>query len=166
MENKSKCAEAQMLIRKNVKEVFNAFIDPKETTNFWFTQGSSKLELNKEVTWIWEMYNFSAKAIATEIVQNKRIKFDWFAYKNPTSVTIDLKELNSNSTFVSIVHEGFDETGDELIETLKDSTGGFTIVLAGLKSYLEHGINLNLIADKFPKELTNHEEELKNRVSK
>lgn len=122
--------------------------------------------MGKEVTWTWEMYNFSVKAIATEIEQNKRIKFDWFAYKNPASVTIEFKELNSNSTFVLIVHEGFDETGDELIGTLKDSTGGFTLVLAGLKSYLEHRIDLNLVADKFPKELTNHEDELKKKASK
>jgi len=58
--------------------------------------------------------------------------------------------LNSDSTFVSIVHNGFDKTGDKLIETIKGSTEGFTLVLAGLKSYLEHGINLNLVTDKFP----------------
>jgi hypothetical protein len=31
-----------------------------------------------------------------------------------------------------------------------DSKGGFTIVLAGLKAWLEHGIALNLVADQFP----------------
>jgi len=165
MDDKSKSAEAQMLIRKSAEEVFNAFIDPDETINFWFTKGSGKLELNKEIIWTWEMYNFSAKAIATEIIPNERIKFDWFAYENPTSVTINLKKLGSNSTFVTIVNSGFDKTGNELTEILKDSTSGFTLVLAGLKSYLEYGINLNLIADKFPKELTNHEEDLKKRDS-
>jgi hypothetical protein len=34
--------------------------------------------------------------------------------------------------------------------------GGFTWVLAGLKAYLEHNIMLNLIADRFPKELREH----------
>jgi hypothetical protein len=29
-------------------------------------------------------------------------------------------------------------------------------VLDGLKAYLEHGIDLNLIADKYPKEIMNH----------
>ena len=166
MSNKTKCGEAQMLIRKSVAEVFNAFIDPVETKNFWFTKGSGKLEINKEVVWTWEMYNFSAKVIATEIVPNKRIKFNWFAYENPTEVTIDFKELDSKNTFVSVIHTGFDKTGDELIESLKDSTSGFTLVLAGLKCYMEHEINLNLVADKYPKELTNHEEELKKRATR
>lgn len=166
MDNTSKCGEAQMLIRKSATEVFNAFIDPAETANFWFTKGSGKLEEGKEVEWTWEMYNFSAKVIATEIVPYKKIKFDWFAYKNPTEVFIELTELETGNTFVSIIHSGFEESGDELIASLKDSTGGFTLVLAGLKSYLEHGINLNLIADKYPKEVTDHEEELKKKTSK
>lgn len=51
---------------------------------------------------------------------------------------------------------GFSQTGDNLLEGVKDSTGGFTTVLDGLKAFLEHSINLNLIADKFPKELTQH----------
>jgi uncharacterized protein (DUF2249 family) len=31
-----------------------------------------------------------------------------------------------------------------------DSTGGFSFVLAGVKAFLEHGIELNLIADHAP----------------
>ncbi len=163
MGSKSNQAEAQMLIRKKVSEVFNAFIDPAITQNFWFTKGSSKLEMDKEVIWTWEMYNFSAKAIATEIIPDKSIKFDWFAYEKPTWVWIDFKVLDAEATFVSIKHGGFENTGDELIDTLKDSTAGFTLVLAGLKAYLEHGICLNLVADKYPRELTDHEEALKKR---
>jgi hypothetical protein len=33
---------------------------------------------------------------------------------------------------------------------VRDSTEGFTIVLAGLKAWLEFGIRLNLVADRFP----------------
>lgn len=164
MEDKSKCSETQMLIRKNNTEVFNAFIDPEITKHFWFTAGSNKLKLNTEVIWTWEMYNFSAKVIATEIIPNEKIVFDWFAYEKPTKVIINFKTLNETATFVSIVHKGFNKTGNELTELIKDSTGGFTLVLAGLKAYLEHGINLNLTADKFPKALTNHEQVLKERV--
>ncbi len=51
---------------------------------------------------------------------------------------------------------GFNLTGDELIDAIKDNTGGFTTVLDGLKAYLEHNINLNLIADKYPKEVSQH----------
>jgi len=55
-----------------------------------------------------------------------------------------------------IKNYGFNKEGDELLDIIKDTTGGFTTVLDGLKAYLEHNINLNLIADKFPKEVESH----------
>ncbi|HET6723746.1 MAG TPA: polyketide cyclase, partial [Chitinophagaceae bacterium] len=57
--NRSKCAEAQMLIRKPIEEVFEAFINPAITKNFWFTKASGKLEVGKKITWSWEMSNVS-----------------------------------------------------------------------------------------------------------
>ena len=41
-------------------------------------------------------------------------------------------------------------SGDELVKQVTDSTQGFSLVLAGLKAFLEHGIRLNLVADRFP----------------
>ena len=151
-----KCSESQMLIRKPVSEVFKAFINPELTKHFWFTKGSDKLEVGKVVTWEWEMYNFSTKVIATEILTDKKISIEWFTTDPPTIVDFDFKTLSDGSTFVSIKHYGFDKLGDELLEVIKDSTGGFTIVLAGLKAFLEHNIDLNLILDKFPKEIMQH----------
>lgn len=58
MDSKSACGEAQMLIRKDAATIFNPFIDSPETKNFWFTKGSGNLEIDKEVTWTWEMYSF------------------------------------------------------------------------------------------------------------
>ncbi|CAN5770640.1 SRPBCC family protein [soil metagenome] len=145
-----------MRIRKSVSEVFEAFIDPELTKNFWFTNGSAKLEVGKEVTWTWEMYNFSAKVSATEILKDKKISINWFTAEQPTTVDFEFKALTDGTTFITIKQYGFDKTGDELIEAIIDSTGGFTIVLAGLKAFLEHAINLNLIADKFPKEIAQH----------
>jgi len=44
----------------------------------------------------------------------------------------------------------FSGNGDEVVKQALDSTGGFTLVLAAAKALLEHNINLNLIADRFP----------------
>ena len=152
--NKAKCAEAQMLIRKPVEEVFEAFINPAITKNFWFTKASGKLEVDKKITWEWEMYNVSTTVIAKEILQDQRIVFEW---DDPSKrVEFNFKELDDDSTFVTVIESGYKKTGDELIAVIKDSTGGFTTVLDGLKAFLEHRINLNLIADKFPKEVTAH----------
>ena len=149
--NISTCAEAQMLIRRPVAEVFEAFIDPGVTKNFWFTKGSDKLQVNKKVTWEWEMYGVSTTVVAKEIIQNEKIVFEW---GEPTKVVeFKFTALSGNSTYVTVSECGYEKTGDKLLTEIKGSTGGFTTVLDGLKAFLEFGINLNLIADKFPKEI-------------
>ena len=140
-----------MLIRRPVAEVFEAFIDPGVTKNFWFTKGSDKLQVNKKVTWEWEMYGVSTTVVAKEIIQNEKIVFEW---GEPTKVVeFKFTALRGNSTYVTVSECGYEKTGDELLTEIKGSTGGFTTVLDGLKAFLEFGINLNLIADKFPKEM-------------
>jgi len=48
--------KAEMLIRKPVPEVFEAFINPAITTWFWFTKSSGRLEPGKPIQWDWEMF--------------------------------------------------------------------------------------------------------------
>src|SRR5215831_5704685 len=70
-------ARTAMLIRRPVAEVFDAFINPKITTKFWFTKSSGRLEVGKPVKWEWEMYNVSTSVIATAIEPNNRLVVEW-----------------------------------------------------------------------------------------
>lgn len=140
--------ECQMMIRKPVSDVFQAFIDPAITTKFWFTKSSGQLEEGKTVTWEWEMYNVSNDAKVKEIIPDQKISIEW---GNPaTTVDFEFTSLTSETTYVVIKNYGFSHTGNYLIEAIHDNTGGFTTVLDGLKAYLEYGIELNLVRDKFP----------------
>lgn len=139
---------AQMLIRQPVASVFEAFINPDITRHFWFTKGSDALETGKTVTWTWEMYGVSSEVVVKEIVVNERISIDW---GEPATHVDFLFRPIGDHTYVEIENYGFTQTGHDLAQTINDQTGGFTTVLDGLKAYMEHGINLNLIADKFPK---------------
>ena len=56
-------ARAEMLIRKPVAEVFEAFVNPAITSKFWFTKSSGRLEPGKQVQWDWEMYRSSAQVL-------------------------------------------------------------------------------------------------------
>ncbi|HTG69038.1 MAG TPA: SRPBCC family protein [Candidatus Udaeobacter sp.] len=138
-------AKAEMLIRKPVEEVFQAFIDPAITSKFWFTKSSGRLETGKRVQWDWEMYGASADVDVKEIEENKRILIDF-----GTTVEWIFKPLAENETFVTITNSGFKGDGDDIVKQAIDSTEGFTIVLCGLKALLEHGIVLNLVSDKAP----------------
>lgn len=143
-------AEAAMLIRKPVPEVFNAFVDPEVTTKIWFTKSSGKLEAGKHIDWTWEMFNHTVSVKVLELVSNEKIVIQWGA--DPEAiVTWTFRPSGEAHTFVSIVNRGFKGNSEELISQIRDATGGFSWVLAGLKAYLEYEIELNLIADRYPK---------------
>lgn len=150
-ENNSIFAKAEMLIRKPASEVFEAFINPVITTNFWFTKSSGKLVVGKKVEWTWEMYNHTTPVFVKSIEPDKSIIIEWGNYDERTTVEWTFRKLGEELTFVSIVNSGFTGDTEQLISQIRDSTEGFTMVLAGLKAYLEHGIRLNLIGDRFPK---------------
>lgn len=139
--------QAQMLIRKPIQEVFDAFIDPEITTNFWFTKSTDKLEEGKTITWEWEMYGAKSEVKVLQIIPNQLIKTEWGLFSN--NVDYEFKEMEKG-TLVIIKSYGYSETGEDLLSVINDNTGGFTTVLDGCKAYLEHGINLRLIEDKFP----------------
>jgi uncharacterized protein YndB with AHSA1/START domain len=154
MSNNTVTVETQMLIRKPVAVVFEAFIDPAITTKFWFTKSSGRLEAGKKITWTWEMYGVSTEVLVKEIIQNSKISTEW---GDPaTAVEYAFTALSADTTYVVIKNFGFHLAGDELIKYIKDNTGGFTTVLDNMKAYLEYDIQLNLVADKFPKQITNH----------
>lgn len=139
--------QAQMLIRKPINEVFEAFINPEITTNFWFTKSSGKLEEGKTILWEWEMYDAKSEVKVQQIIPNQLIKTEWGS--PATNVDYEFKEMEKG-TLVIIKSYGYFQIEDDLLAVINDNTGGFTTVLDGCKAYLEHGINLRLIEDKFP----------------
>ncbi|MFV8325959.1 SRPBCC family protein [Flavobacterium sp. ZS1P14] len=145
-------AKAEMLIRKPIEHVFQAFINPEITTKFWFTKSSGKLEEGKEAQWTWEMYHHSILVKPKIIEPDKKIVIEWGNHDEISTVEWTFKNLGATGTFVSIVNSGFKGDAAKIISQIRDSTEGFTLVLAGLKAYLEHDIELNLILDRFPKE--------------
>ena len=149
-------AKTGMLIRRPVAEVFEAFADPDITTKFWFTKGSGRLEAGQQVQWEWEMYGISIPVTVKSIEPSRRILIEWPGNAGPTTVEWLFTSPEDGTTFVSITNDGFTGDGDELVKQAIDSTQGFSLVLAGLKALLEHGVRLNLVADRYPKGIEEH----------
>jgi uncharacterized protein YndB with AHSA1/START domain len=149
-------AKTGMLIRKPVAEVFEAFVNPDVTTQFWFTKSSGRLQAGKQVQWQWEMYGISIPVTAKAVEPNKRIVIEWPGHKTPTTVEWNFERQSDGNTFVSISEAGFTGDGDEILKMVADSSQGFSLVLAGLKALLEHNIKLNLVADRHPKGIERH----------
>jgi uncharacterized protein YndB with AHSA1/START domain len=145
--NEIPIVKAEMLIRKPVEEVYEAFVNPEITTKFWFTKSSGRLEEGKKIRWDWEMYGVGDELFVKELQKNKAIRIEW---TDGTQVEWIFTSRKENETFVSITNYGFSGSGDEIVAQAIDSMGGYIMVLSGLKAYLEHNIQLNLVADKAP----------------
>jgi uncharacterized protein YndB with AHSA1/START domain len=143
-------AKTEMLVRRPVQEVFEAFVDPAVTARFWFTRSSGRLEAGKQVRWDWEMYGFSIDVDVKEIEANRRIVIEWSAAGTPTTVEWAFTPRPDGTTFVTITNTGFSGDQDEVARLAIAATEGFTFVLAGLKALLEHDVELNLVRDRFP----------------
>lgn len=138
--------KAEMLIRKPVADVFNAFVDPAVTTNFWFTKSSGKLEAGKRARWEWEMYGVADDIDVKAVEPNARIVFEW-SFPNSNLVEMTFTQ-HAKGTIVRITNSGL--RGDDVIALALDLTQGWNLVLAAAKTWLEYGINLNIVADKAP----------------
>lgn len=140
--------ETQMLIRKPVAQVFEALVNPEITTKFWFTKSSGRLEPGKKVRWDWEMFGVGDVLTVREFEENRRILVEWDS--DPTTVEWRFEPYEGDTTLVKISNWNFPVSCDEALPMAVDSKGGYAMVLAGLKAWLEHGIELNLVRDQFP----------------
>ena len=138
----------QMLIRKPVEDVFEAFVNPAITTKFWFTKSTGNLETGKEICWEWEMYGVSARVLVKAIEPQRRILVEWG--DPPLPVEWVFSARSDDTTLVSISNWGFGGTDDEIVSQALDSMGGFSFLLAGAKAFLEHSVILNLVSDHHP----------------
>ena len=143
-----------MLIRRPVHEVYEAFVDPSVTTRFWFTKSTGRLDRQDRVRWDWEMYDVHSDVQVNEVVPDERIVITWSGYRARERVEWTFTELSDATTYVTIEDSGFAGEPDELAEQAVSATEGFAYALAGAKAWLEHGIQLNVVPDKFPDHAT------------
>lgn len=149
MESRNLVVEAQMLVHRPVAECFDAFVDPEVTTRFWFTKSSGRLEPGERVRWEWETFGVGDDLTVEELEKDRRILIKWNG--DETTVEWRFKAYEGgDATLVKISCWGFVGSCEEVLSQAVDAKGGYTMVLAGLKAWLEHGIELHLVRDQFP----------------
>ncbi|WP_152655980.1 SRPBCC family protein [Oceanobacillus sp. CFH 90083] len=141
--------KAEMLIRKPVKEVFEALVNPEITTKFWFTKSSGRLEQGKHIKWEWEMFDVSDTLYVKELQENESILIEW---PDGTEDRWMFTAKEDIGTVVTVINSGFTGEGDEMVTRAMDSVGGYTMVLCAIKALLEHDICLNVVLDSKPME--------------
>jgi len=136
-----------MLIRKPPADVFRAFVDPAVTTKFWYTRSSGPMTAGAKLRWDWEMFGASADVVVKTVEPERRIVFDWGF--DGAMRTVELRFVPWNEhTYVNVVETGYrGDTPEALATQAIDSIAGFALVLAAAKAWLEHGLQLAVVAD-------------------
>ena len=101
-----------MLIRKPAAEVFEAFVNPDITTQFWFTRSSGRLAPGAQVEWAWEMYDVSASVTVKAIEPNRQIVIQWPGYSGLSTVEWLFTPHTDDTTFVATLSVHNADPGD------------------------------------------------------
>jgi uncharacterized protein YndB with AHSA1/START domain len=143
-------ATQQLVIRRPISEVFRAFADPEITTKFWFNRSSGPLASGVSVKWYFDAHGVSAQVRMLEFEADERILIEWASPDGSDASTVEFtfEARSDDRTCVRIVNSGFAGDPDAVLAKALDSVGGFSLVLAAAKAWLEHGVELHIVADK------------------
>jgi uncharacterized protein YndB with AHSA1/START domain len=135
-------------VGRPVAEVFEAVADPKRLSSYFTTGGASgRLESGKTVMWDFADFPGAFPVEVDEVIPNERIVLRWDANDEETTspykltVTMWFKPTDDGRTLVEIEEKGWHDSE----AGLKASYGncmGWSQMLAALKMWVEHGINL------------------------
>ena len=144
-------------VGRPVEQVFEAVADPKELSSYFTTGGASgRLETGATVTWDFHDFPGAFPVEVLEVSPNERIVLRWEAYEGApseacedgpstgyqTEVTMTFKSVDDGArTLVEIEEKGWRETESGLKGSYSNCMG-WSQMLAALKMWVEHGINL------------------------
>jgi uncharacterized protein YndB with AHSA1/START domain len=135
-------------IARPVHDVFEAVADPDQLSHYFTTNGAKgRLETGATVVWDFADFPGAFPVHVVEVEPDLRIVLRWEAADKgegepyETTVTMEFEPLDDGRTLVSIAEEGWRDT-----ETGRRASygncEGWTGMLAAMKAWIEHGINL------------------------
>ena len=133
-----------MLVRRPASEVWEAFVEPDRICRFWLGRSTGRLEDGATVRWTFKVAGAETDVTVVEAVQGELLDLRWDDGQ-PLQIAF---EDRGDATLVTVRVTDFG--GDTPAANAVESMSGFTLVLASLKMWLEHGIEGDLMYDKFP----------------
>lgn len=134
--------KAALQISRPPEDVFEAIVDPGKMSRYFIAESSGRMEEGKALEWKFPEFAEWAAIKVVEITPREYISFQWEGAKDAILlVEMTLLEMPGNATLLRIT-EGKMDNDEAGIKWLGRNTEGWANFLAGLKAYLEYGINL------------------------
>ena len=130
-------------VSRPLSHVFRAVQNPKELERYFTTGGASApLESGKTVTWDFADFPGKFPVKAKRVIKNKTIIIAWgSATGGNNDVLFKFKKISPRSTEVRICESGWPNTPKGRKAAFGNCMG-WSQMLAALKAWCEHGINL------------------------
>lgn len=150
MNTDSLSGKARIRIRRSPSEVFTAFADADAMSKFWFTRRDAGLKEGESVAWFIgsgeDAPSFDVHV--KELSHPDKIVIEWADFEGDTSQVVwSIEETEEGDTILTIEESGFSGSREAVLARALDSTGGFNQVVVAAKALVEHGIELNVVAD-------------------
>ncbi|MBX2870348.1 MAG: SRPBCC domain-containing protein [Acidiferrobacterales bacterium] len=142
-------ATARMVVHATPQAIFDAFVDADTMSKFWFTRRDTGLNEGGTVLWY---IGVDEDAYAIEVRVKKlsrpgKIHIEWGEGDQFTEVCWLIEGSCDGHSKLTIEEVGFTGSADEIVTKALDSTKGFNQVIVALKALLEHGAQINVVAD-------------------
>ena len=150
MSFKDLSAKARIRVRRPPAEVFAAFADSEKMSKFWFSRQDGGLVEGEDSRWCLgtdsDAYSFNIHV--RELRAPERIVIEWEGLDGHyTQGAWGFEEADNGDTILTIEESGFTGDSESIVARAVDSTGGFNQVVVAAKALVEHGIELNVVAD-------------------
>ena len=136
--------DISLLVRRPADQVWEAFADPEQIRRFWLADSTDRLVVGATAHWRFKVKGSETDVEVVESVPGELLLLSW---DEGQLLRIEFGD-RGEATLVRVFLDGFE--GDDAAGQAIDSMSGFVLVLASLKMYLEHGIDGDLMYDRFP----------------
>ena len=136
--------DISMLVRRPARQVWEAFVDPEQIRQFWLAESTARLTTGATAHWVFKVEGSEADVEVVESDPGRLLLLSW---DEGQLLRIEFADRDE-ATLVRVHLDGFE--GEDAAGRAIDSISGFTLVLSSLKVWLEHGIDSQLMYDRFP----------------
>ena len=134
-------------ISRPCREVYEAVADPAQLSKYFTTGGATgRLESGTVATWDFHDFPGAFPVTVVEAVPNERIVIQWGGEATTddsgTTTTFEFEPIDDGARTLVTISESSWKPTPTGAERAFDNCEGWTGMLAALKIWLEHGINL------------------------
>ena len=134
-------------ISRPCREVYEAVADPAQLSKYFTTGGATgRLESGTVATWDFHDFPGAFPVTVVEAVPNERIVIQWGGEATTddsgTTTTFEFEPIDDGARTLVTISESSWKPTPTGAERAFDNCEGWTGMLAALKVWLEHGINL------------------------